>query len=243
MVVFYCINLFLNLIQQVKRVTKRKYNLTIGKLASELTYDFIFNLFIESAHWANSIQQSRCPCVICHLLVFPLFIYSILRPILTPLTKVRCPKILEIQNPWGKVLERSGLRIEHFCWEVVLNRRIKKRQFFFLLILTYRTWLKPLFPMDQRPLVKGYISNFGISLAFFEFFCFGLFFLFNFFFFGFCLFLVHPTVLSVLLSESVEKFDVSHSRDFLFSKFIYNKVIPCFLVSNTGHFSHQSSCV
>ena len=27
--------------------------------------------------------------------------------------------VLEIWNPWGKVLERSGLRIEHFCWEVV----------------------------------------------------------------------------------------------------------------------------
>ena len=33
MVVFYCINLFLNLIQKVKWVTNRKYNLTIGKLA------------------------------------------------------------------------------------------------------------------------------------------------------------------------------------------------------------------
>ena len=30
-----------------------------------------------------------------------------------PLPKVGCPKCLEIQNPWGKVLERSGLRIEH----------------------------------------------------------------------------------------------------------------------------------
>ena len=33
-------------------------------------------------------------------------------------------------------------------------------------------------PMDQRPLVKGYIANFGISLDVFEFFRFGLFFLF-----------------------------------------------------------------
>ena len=40
--------------------------------------------------------------------------WYILRPILPPLPKVGCPKILEILNPWGKVLERSGLRIEHF---------------------------------------------------------------------------------------------------------------------------------
>ena len=42
-----------------------------------------------------------------------------LRPILLPFPEVECPKFLEIRNPWGKVLERSGLRIEHFCWEVV----------------------------------------------------------------------------------------------------------------------------
>ena len=33
--------------------------------------------------------------------------------------------------------------------------------------------------------------------------------------FCFCVFLVHPTVASVLLSASVERFDVSRMRDFL----------------------------
>ena len=32
-----------------------------------------------------------------------------------------------MSNPWGKVPERNGLRIEHFCWDVVLNRRAKKK--------------------------------------------------------------------------------------------------------------------
>ena len=45
--------------------------------------------------------------------------WYILMPILPPFSEVRCPKILEIRNPWGKVLERNGLRIEYFCWEVV----------------------------------------------------------------------------------------------------------------------------
>ena len=58
------------------------------------------------------------------------FIWYILRPILPPLPEVGCPKILELQNPWGKVLERSGLRIEHFCWDVVKNHRAKKGCFF-----------------------------------------------------------------------------------------------------------------
>jgi hypothetical protein len=28
--------------------------------------------------------------------------------------KVGCPIFLEIRNPWGKVMERSGLTFEHF---------------------------------------------------------------------------------------------------------------------------------
>ena len=63
-------------------------------------------------------------------------------------------------------------------------------------------------------MVEGCIANFGISLDVFEFFRFGLFFPFL-FFFGFCVFLVHPTVASVLLSASVERFDVSRMRDLL----------------------------
>ena len=61
------------------------------------------------------------------------------------------------------------------------------------------------------------VANFGISLDIFEFFRFGLFFPFLslfFLFFGFCVFLVHPTVASVLLSASVERFDVSRMWDF-----------------------------
>ena len=27
--------------------------------------------------------------------------------------------LLEIRNPWGKVMERSGLRYEHFCLKIV----------------------------------------------------------------------------------------------------------------------------
>ena len=45
-----------------------------------------------------------------------------------PLPEVGCPKILEFRNPWGKVLERSGLSIEHFL--LGSGRRIKKSYFF-----------------------------------------------------------------------------------------------------------------
>ena len=39
--------------------------------------------------------------------------------LLPPLPEVRCPIFLEIRNPWGKVMERSGLRYEHFCLKIV----------------------------------------------------------------------------------------------------------------------------
>ena len=35
---------------------------------------------------------------------------------LSPLPKVRCPNNLEIRSPWGKVMERSGLRFENFYY-------------------------------------------------------------------------------------------------------------------------------
>ena len=54
---------------------------------------------------------------------FFLSLISLLRYRLTvflpPLPEVGCPIFLEIWNPWGKVMERSGLTFEHFSLEVV----------------------------------------------------------------------------------------------------------------------------
>ena len=63
-----------------------------------------------------SVRPSVCPSVrlsVCSLLRYRLNVF------LPPLPKVRCPTFLEIRNPWGKVMERRGLRFEHFSWEVV----------------------------------------------------------------------------------------------------------------------------
>ena len=77
--------------------------------------------FSKNRPLADSFIESRCPCVCVSVCLFHRgqCVWYILRPILPPLPKVGCPKFSEIRNPWGKVLERSGLRIEHFCWEVV----------------------------------------------------------------------------------------------------------------------------
>ena len=59
-----------------------------------------------------SVRVSVCLSV-CSLLSYRFNIF------LPSLPEVGCPIFLEIRNPWGKVVERSGLRLEHFCLEVV----------------------------------------------------------------------------------------------------------------------------
>ena len=43
-----------------------------------------------------------------------------------PTSRSQMSNILEIRNPWGKVMDRSGLRLEHFCLKIVKNCRAKK---------------------------------------------------------------------------------------------------------------------
>ena len=72
-------------------------------------------------------EMSVCPCV---RLSVRLFVSSLLRyrlnVFLPPLPEVGCPIFLEIRNPLGKVMERSGLRFEHFClkWSKIAAQNI-----------------------------------------------------------------------------------------------------------------------
>ena len=64
---------------------------------------------------------------------------SFLTVFLPPLPEVGCPIFLEIRNPWGKVMARSGFRYEHFCLKIVKKRRAKKSFFLSLFsLLRYR---------------------------------------------------------------------------------------------------------
>ena len=84
------------------------------------------SLFKASALRAYAFYKSKCPSVcvsVCSLLRYRLTVF------LPPLPEVGCPIFLEIRNPCWKVLERSGLRYEHFSWKIVLNRRAKKSFF------------------------------------------------------------------------------------------------------------------
>ena len=59
-----------------------------------------------------------CVCLFLCLFVCSLLRYR-LNVFLPPFPEVGCQSFLELRNPWGKVMERSGLTFEQFCLEVV----------------------------------------------------------------------------------------------------------------------------
>ena len=56
---------------------------------------FFLQISFSFVHFWDTVSTSFCP-------KFP-----------------KCCKCLKIRNPWGKVLERNGLRCEHFCSKMV----------------------------------------------------------------------------------------------------------------------------
>ena len=81
------------------------------------------DLLLKAHHY---ILLSVCPCVclsVRHTFSLRLTVF------LPPLPKVLCLNFLDIRNPWGKVMERSGLRFEHFAqkWSKIA---VQKKVFF-----------------------------------------------------------------------------------------------------------------
>ena len=74
------------------------------------------------------VEMSVCPCVclcVCSLLRYRFNVF------LPPLPKFGGPIFLEIWNPWGKVILRSGLRFEILLFEnCIKSPRKKKKKFF-----------------------------------------------------------------------------------------------------------------
>ena len=61
-----------------------------------------------------SVRLSVCLCVclsVCSLLRYRLTVF------LPPLPEVGCQIFLEIRNPWGKAMKRSGVTLKHFFWK------------------------------------------------------------------------------------------------------------------------------
>ena len=79
-----------------------------------------------------------------------------------PVPEVQCLNFLDIRNPWGKVMERSGLRFEIFCSKMVLNCHGKKSFFtdFFHLFASFKRLFAPI---SRSPMSK--LFRFSESLG------------------------------------------------------------------------------
>ena len=76
-----------------------------------------------------------------------------------PLPKVGCPIFLEIRNPWGKVMERNGLKSP------------REKKVFFLLILPWSTllWHRCYYPHRSRDALSPVCGIFS-SISYFLYF-------------------------------------------------------------------------
>ena len=138
--------LILDLILDLKKCPPKKCTFTfmrfpIGALpevqnqikkqfSHKVSYNFLTKLF--SKHRPSgpmlSISWNVRPFVCLSVRLFVrVFTFEVpLNVSFPPLLKVRCPIFLEIWNPWGKVMERSSLRFEHFVGSDLKSPKKKK---------------------------------------------------------------------------------------------------------------------
>ena len=102
-------------------------------------------VFKTSALWADAFYKLKCPSV-CPCVCPSICVFTFEVPFKRLFAPTYRSRLSNIRNPWGKVMERSGLRLEHFCLNFFKNGRAKKS--FFLPISSYKIWWKPRFPMD-----------------------------------------------------------------------------------------------
>ena len=148
-------------------------------------------LFKASALWADTLYKLKCPSVrLCICPSVRVFTFEVpFKHLFAPTSWRRMFNIFRDLESLGKSTGKKWSQI----WTFLFGRGLKspRKQVCFLVILPYKTWWKPHFLVDFRPLVKGRIANFSISLDIFKFLRFGFFF----FFFKkivFLVFLVHP---------------------------------------------------
>ena len=113
-----------------------------SRCIKKVTFNFTFSKHRPSGPMLSISRNVRlCVRLSVCLSVCPFTFEVLFNGLFAPTSQSQI--FLEIQDPWGKV-ERSGLTFEHFWLEVVKNCA----QFFFLLLLPYKTWWTPRFQMD-----------------------------------------------------------------------------------------------
>ena len=65
----------------------------------------------------RNVRLSVCLSVGLFICVFTIEVPF--KCLFAPTSRNRMSNILDIRNPWGKVMERNGLRFEHFCLKII----------------------------------------------------------------------------------------------------------------------------
>ena len=107
-----------------------------------------FWIFKASALWADAFYKLICPSVcwcvcpsVCSLLRYLLNVFF------APTSRSRMSNIFRDSESLGKSNVKMWSHIWAFLFESCLQSP-RKQKLFFLLILPYKTWWKPRFPMD-----------------------------------------------------------------------------------------------
>ena len=105
-----------------EKKSRTRETLNISTNADSITIAIKFSKHRPSGQMLSISRMFVCLSVhlsvrlsVCSLLRYRLNVFF------PPLPKVGYPIILEIRNPWGKVMERSGLRFEQFLFESCLK--------------------------------------------------------------------------------------------------------------------------
>ena len=104
------------------------------------------NIFFKaSALWADAFYKSKCPSV-C-LWSVRVFTFELpFKHLFAPTFWSRMSKIFRDSESLGKSIGKKWSQIETFLFGSGL--KLPKKKSFFWLILPYKTWWKPRFPMD-----------------------------------------------------------------------------------------------
>ena len=107
------------------------------------------DFFKASALWGDAFYKSKCPSVCVFVRVFVcVFTFEVpFKRLFAPTSQSRMSDILRDLESLGKSNGKKWFQIRTFLFKNC-QKLPHKKKFFFLLILPYKTWWKPRFPVD-----------------------------------------------------------------------------------------------
>ena len=127
-----------------------------------MKYFLVQYVFKASALWADAFYKSKCSCV-CPCV--RLFTFEVpFKCLCAPTCQSRMSKNFKDSESFVKSNGKKWSQIWTFLFGSGLKSP-RKKSLCFCLFCRKKTCWEPSFPMDERPLVEGYIANFDIFIS------------------------------------------------------------------------------